>query len=80
MTSFLEFFYKLYLYRHKNSKIPKKKTKLHPLTITKEDKANNHKISKQHIFVENVPFFTFSFRPHFGHFFFFSYFMLYTIY
>jgi hypothetical protein len=30
---------------HKNSKIPKKKTKLHPLT--KEDKANNHKVSKQ---------------------------------
>ena len=37
---------------HKNSKIPKKKTKLHPLT--KEDKANNHKISKQRIFIENI--------------------------
>ena len=37
---------------HKNSKIPKKKTKLH--LLTKQDKANNHKTSKQRIFIENV--------------------------
>ena len=37
---------------HQNSLIPAKKTKLHPLT--KEQKASNHEISKERIFVENV--------------------------
>ena len=40
---------------HKNNpniKIPKKKTKKKPLT--KEDKVNNHNISKQRIIIENV--------------------------
>ena len=37
---------------HKNSQIPAKKSKLHPLT--KEQKAYNHKLSSERIFVENV--------------------------
>ena len=37
---------------HENSQIPAKKSKLHPLT--KEQKAYNHKLSSERIFVENV--------------------------
>jgi hypothetical protein len=37
---------------HKNSKIPAKKSKLHPLT--REQKAHNHAFSCERIFVENV--------------------------
>ena len=37
---------------HKNSQIPAKKSKLHPLT--KEQKMANHNLSKERIFVENV--------------------------
>ena len=37
---------------HKNSEIPKKKTKKHPLT--KEEKANNKRISQERILIENV--------------------------
>jgi hypothetical protein len=37
---------------HKNSQIPAKKSKLHPLT--KEQKTYNHKLSSERIFVENV--------------------------
>ena len=37
---------------HENSRIPAKKSKLHPLT--KEQKIYNHKLSSQRIFVENV--------------------------
>ena len=37
---------------HKNSFIPKKKTKKNPLTA--EDKAKNREISKERIVVENV--------------------------
>ena len=37
---------------HKNSETPKKKSKLHPLT--KEDKANNHRISKERISIEHI--------------------------
>jgi len=37
---------------HKNSEIPKKNTKNNPLTD--EDKANNRRISKERIFIENV--------------------------
>jgi hypothetical protein len=37
---------------HANSQIPAKKSKLHPLT--KEQKTNNHKLSSERIFVENV--------------------------
>jgi len=37
---------------HKNSKTPKKKSKKNPLT--EEDKAFNHKLSKERIMVENV--------------------------
>ena len=36
---------------HENSQIPAKKSKLHPLT--KEQKTDNHKLSSEHIFVEN---------------------------
>ena len=37
---------------HKNSQIPAKKSKLHPLT--KEQKTYNHNLSSERIFVENV--------------------------
>lgn len=37
---------------HENSRIPAKKSKLHPLT--EEQKIYNHKLSSQRIFVENV--------------------------
>lgn len=37
---------------HKNSEIPKKKSKKHPLT--KEDKANNRRIASERIIVEHV--------------------------
>lgn len=37
---------------HENSRIPAKKSKLHPLT--QEQKAENHQLSCQRIFVENV--------------------------
>ena len=37
---------------HKNSETPKKKSKRHPLT--KEEKANNKRISQERIFIENV--------------------------
>jgi hypothetical protein len=37
---------------HQNSRIPAKKSKLHPLT--KEQKTNNHHLSRERIFVENV--------------------------
>lgn len=37
---------------HKNSETPKKKSKNAPLTD--EDKANNKRISKERIFIENV--------------------------
>ena len=37
---------------HENSQIPAKKSKLHPLT--QEQKNNNHKLSRERIFVENV--------------------------
>ena len=37
---------------HENSRIPAKKSKLHPLT--QEQKAENHQLSSQRIFVENV--------------------------
>lgn len=37
---------------HENSQIPAKKSKLHPLT--KVQKVDNHKLSSQRIFVENV--------------------------
>lgn len=37
---------------HKNSEIPKKKTKKRPLT--KEEKAKNHEISSQRVKIENV--------------------------
>lgn len=37
---------------HENSRIPAKKSKLHPLT--KQQKAENHQLSCQRIFVENV--------------------------
>ena len=37
---------------HKNSQIPAKKSKLHPLS--KEQKISNHNLSKERIFVENV--------------------------
>jgi hypothetical protein len=37
---------------HENSRIPAKKSKLHPLT--QEQKAENHELSRQRIFVENV--------------------------
>jgi len=37
---------------HKNSETPKKKSKKHPLT--KEEKANNKRISQERIFIENV--------------------------
>lgn len=37
---------------HENSRIPAKKSKLHPLT--QEQKADNHQLSCQRIFVENV--------------------------
>jgi len=37
---------------HKNSETPKKKSKKHPLTA--EDKANNKRISKERIFIENI--------------------------
>ena len=37
---------------HKNSQIPAKKSKLHPLT--KEQKTYNHKLSSERILVENV--------------------------
>lgn len=37
---------------HENSKIPAKKSKLHPLT--KAQKTNNHNLSRERIFVENV--------------------------
>jgi len=37
---------------HENSRIPAKKSKLHPLT--REQKAENHQLSRQRIFVENV--------------------------
>jgi hypothetical protein len=37
---------------HGNSQIPAKKSKLHPLT--NEQKAYNHKLSSERIFVENV--------------------------
>jgi hypothetical protein len=37
---------------HENSRIPAKKSKLHPLT--QEQKAGNHQLSRQRIFVENV--------------------------
>jgi hypothetical protein len=37
---------------HENSQIPAKRSKLHPLT--KEQKANNRKLSHERILVENV--------------------------
>jgi hypothetical protein len=37
---------------HANSKLPKKKTKKHPLT--KEDKIENKKLSSQRVINENV--------------------------
>jgi hypothetical protein len=37
---------------HENSKIPAKKSKLHPLT--KAQKTDNHNLSRERIFVENV--------------------------
>ena len=37
---------------HKNSETPKKKSKKHPLT--REEKANNKRISQERIFIENV--------------------------
>jgi hypothetical protein len=37
---------------HENSRIPAKKSKLHPLT--REQKAENHQLSSQRIFVENI--------------------------
>jgi len=37
---------------HENSRIPAKKSKLHPLT--QEQRAENHQLSSQRIFVENV--------------------------
>ena len=37
---------------HENSRIPAKKSKLHPLT--RAQKAENHQLSCQRIFVENV--------------------------
>jgi hypothetical protein len=37
---------------HKNSRIPAKKSKLHPLS--QEQKAENHQLSRLRIFVENV--------------------------
>ena len=37
---------------HKNSETPKKKSKKHPLS--KEEKANNKRISQERIFIENV--------------------------
>ena len=37
---------------HTNSEIPKKATKLHKLT--KEDKDNNRRISKERIFIEHI--------------------------
>jgi len=37
---------------HANSEIPKKKTKLHPLT--KEEKAKNRQLSKERILIENI--------------------------
>ena len=37
---------------HKNSETPKKKSKNQPLTD--EDKANNRRISRERIFIENV--------------------------
>lgn len=37
---------------HKNSEVPKKKSKNNPLTA--EDKANNHRISKDRILIENI--------------------------
>lgn len=37
---------------HTNSKLPKKKTKKHPLT--KEDKIENKKLSSQRVINENV--------------------------
>jgi hypothetical protein len=37
---------------HKNSETPKKKSKKHPLT--KEEKANNKRISQERILIENV--------------------------
>jgi hypothetical protein len=41
----------LYKY-HKNSKIPYKKSKLHPLTD--EQKSFNHELSQQRIVIENI--------------------------
>jgi hypothetical protein len=37
---------------HKNSDIPKKKSKKHPLN--KEEKANNRRISRQRVLIENM--------------------------
>ena len=37
---------------HENSRIPAKKSKLHPLT--EEQKAYNHQLSRERIFVENI--------------------------
>ncbi|MDR2202999.1 MAG: hypothetical protein LBE76_01580 [Nitrososphaerota archaeon] len=37
---------------HKNSEIPKKKSKYHPLSVT--EKVENRRISQERIFVENV--------------------------
>jgi len=37
---------------HKNSETPKKKSKNH--SLTKEEKANNKRISQERIFIENV--------------------------
>ncbi len=37
---------------HENSETPKKGSKLHPLT--KEEKANNTRISKERIFIEHI--------------------------
>ena len=37
---------------HQNSVLPKKKSKLHPLT--KEDKQNNHQLAKDRVFNENI--------------------------
>ncbi|MCL2312777.1 MAG: transposase [Firmicutes bacterium] len=37
---------------HKNSEIPKKKTKKHPLT--KQEKKNNHEISSKRVKIENI--------------------------
>ena len=37
---------------HKNSETPKKKSKKHPLSVN--DKANNKRISRERILIENI--------------------------